>query len=69
MKLSLIAPLTDEELDALEETLLDYGNDDSVLGVSELDGFFTAIVSGPELIPPSRWLPALWGGADKQPEW
>ena len=69
MKLPLIAPLTDEELDALEETLLDYGNDDSVLGVSELDGFFTAIVSGPELIPPSRWLPALWGGADKQPEW
>lgn len=69
MNLPPVDPLTDEELDLLEETLLDYGNDDSVLSISELDGFFTAIVSGPEIIPPSRWLPALWGGADKQPEW
>lgn len=61
--------LTDEQLDSLDETLLKYGNDDSILGVSELDGFLTALVSGPDMIPPSRWFPELWGGAGKEPEW
>ena len=62
-------PLTDEQLDFLDETLLKYGNDDSILGVSELDGFLTAIVSGPDMIPPSRWFPELWGGGGNEPEW
>lgn len=72
---SLLNPLTDEELQALDEFLLDRideeedteGRDEGLLNVSELDGLFTAIVSGPTLIPPSRWLPALWG--DYEPEW
>ncbi|MGE8504070.1 MAG: UPF0149 family protein [Pseudomonas sp.] len=55
-------PLTPEELDFLDAALLDHGSDDSVLGISELDGFFTALVSGPEAIMPSTWLPELWGG-------
>lgn len=55
-------PLTPEELDFLDAALLDHGNDDSVLGISELDGFFTALVSGPEAVMPSTWLPELWGG-------
>ena len=67
--------LNDEELDFLDGILLDRidddadmeGKDDGVLDVSELDGFFTAIVSGPVLIHPSRWLPAVWG--DFEPEW
>ena len=25
-----------------------------------LDGYLTAIVSGPEMIPPSEWMPYLW---------
>jgi uncharacterized protein len=56
-------PLSDAELDYVESILLKYGNDDSILDASELDGFFTALISGPEVLPPSRWLPALWGGA------
>jgi len=63
------APLSDVELDFLDETLLKYGNDDSILGLSELDGFLTAIVSGPDAVMPSRWLPALWGGAGNEPDW
>lgn len=55
-------PLSDAELDYVESILLKYGNDDSILDASELDGFFTALISGPEVLPPSRWLPALWGG-------
>jgi uncharacterized protein len=34
--------------------------------LSELDGFLTGIAIGPELIPPSEWLPRIWGG--KAPE-
>lgn len=55
-------PLSDTELDFVESTLLKYGNDDSILDASELDGFFVALISGPEVLPASRWLPALWGG-------
>lgn len=51
MKLTKSGPLIDREIDWLEEVLLKYGNDDSVLCFSELDGFLTAIVSGPNMIP------------------
>lgn len=71
-------PLNDEELDWLDAFLLDRIDEDAVyeddleknegiLDISELDGFFTALVSGPEVILPSRWLPAVWG--DYAPEW
>lgn len=50
MKLTKSGPLIDREIDWLEEVLLKYGNDDSVLCFSELDGFLTAIVSGPNTI-------------------
>lgn len=48
------APLSDAELDFVESILLKYGNDDSILDACELDGFFTALISGPEVLPPSR---------------
>ena len=62
-------PLTDEELDFLDLFLLDRideeidtrGMDEGILCASELDGFLTAIVSGPDTVMPSRWLPAVWG--------
>ena len=50
-------PLSDAELDFLESILLKHGNDDSILDACELDGFFTALISSPEILPPSRWLP------------
>ncbi len=53
MKLTKSGPLIDREIDWLEEVLLKYGNDDSVLCFSELDGFLTAIVSGPNTISPN----------------
>lgn len=71
----LFSVLNDEELEQLDEFLIERisedddseGQDEGVLDVSELDGFFTAIVSGPEVIQPSRWLPEIWG--DFEPEW
>ena len=72
---NLSAPLTEAELDQLGRLLLDRidddadmkGKDEGVLDVSELDGFLTAIVSGPVTVPPSRWVPAMWG--DFEPVW
>jgi uncharacterized protein len=54
-------------LNRIDEDAVTEGLDEGVIDVSELDGFLTAIVSGPVLIVPSRWLPALWG--DFEPIW
>lgn len=62
-------PLNDQEFEQLDDILMKYGHDDSILCVSELDGFLTAIVSGPDLIQPSHWLPEIWGGEEHSPEW
>ena len=67
--------LTEKELEFLDEFLLnriddevyEENKDEGILDVSELDGFFTAIVSGPVVIPPSQWLPIIWG--EFEPEW
>src|SRR4051794_39002959 len=32
------------------------------MALSDLDGFLTGILVGPELIMPSEWLPHVWGG-------
>jgi uncharacterized protein len=39
----------------------DHAPDDS-MGLSDLDGFLTGVVVGPELIMPSEWFPVIWGG-------
>ena len=53
----------------IDEYLLRYGSDNSILNVSELDGFFVALLCAPEMIMPSEWMPAIWGGKDATPEW
>ena len=53
----------------LEEYLLHYGGDHTISSASELHGFFAAIGCAPEMIPPSLWMPAIWGGEDDMPEW
>jgi uncharacterized protein len=68
-------PLTEEELEWLDEVLLvridedavTEGIDEGILDVSELDGFLTAIVSGPVTLGPSHWMPAMWG--EFEPVW
>jgi uncharacterized protein len=53
-------------LNALDDYLLsDHAPDDS-MGLSDLDGFLTGIVVGPELILPSEWLPIVWGGTEPE---
>lgn len=67
----LRAPLSDDEEAFLNDFLLKRIPDDAepemdvgIFELSGLDGFFTAIVSGPNMIPPSQWLPVLWGEAE-----
>lgn len=62
-------PLNEAESDWLDEILLEYGGDNSLLGLSDLDGYLTALVSGPQAVMPSVWMPTLWGGVEHAPKW
>lgn len=70
---NLLMPLSLAELDELDELIFKYVSEDdddflnSVTSLTELDGFFTAILSSPEMLQPSQWLPALWNNSP--PEW
>ncbi len=60
MSNGMTQPLNNKELDQLEA----YLNADSFPGMAldEMHGFMTAVVSGPELVPPQVWLPYIFGG-------
>ncbi|MDA0238663.1 MAG: UPF0149 family protein [Proteobacteria bacterium] len=53
---------TDELLDELDEFLMSNDAPDDCMQISDLDGFLTGIVVGPELIMPSEWVPIIWQG-------
>jgi len=59
----LNVPLSDEELDDLGEFLMSDATNDEAMDISMLDGFLTALSVGPNNLPPSRWMPVIWGGA------
>ncbi len=56
----MIGPLSEEELEELDQFLLYVDNDDSMT-LDTLDGFLHAIAIGPETVMPSQWLPVVWG--------
>lgn len=64
MKAALLPaqPLTDTELDRLA-AFLERVNSEKSMTLEEMDGFFCALICGPELVPPSEYLPYVWGGA------
>lgn len=62
-------PLNESELEWLDDVLARYGNEKSIMDVSELDGMLTAILSSPIDIEPADWMLAVWGGADFVPRW
>jgi uncharacterized protein len=65
--MDLSQPLSDEEFDELDRFLVSEGTPDDCMDISMLDGFLTAIVIGPNLIPPSQWLPLVWGETPEHP--
>jgi uncharacterized protein len=59
-------PMDEDELEALAALLDAHAWPHGGMSLEMLDGFFSALVVGPELVLPSEYLPHVWGEA---PEW
>ena len=57
-------PLSDRELDQLNDFLMEKSGLENAMDIAMLDGYLTAIVSGPRTILPSEWLPRVWDVVD-----
>lgn len=57
----MMAPLSDEELEELDQFLLYSVDNDEAMTLDTLDGYLHAIAIGPQTIMPSQWLPKIWG--------
>ena len=55
-------PLTEQELNELDEFLLSDSVPENCMFLKELDGFLTGIVIGPKTIMPNVWLDEIFGG-------
>ena len=51
----------EKRLDRLSDLLHALPVDNFPMTISELDGYVTGILACPEMIPPSEWLPDVWG--------
>lgn len=63
--MALDEPFSDQEILELDEFLMSDATPGDSLSIVELDGFLTSLVIGPEIVPPSVWLKAIWGGEDE----
>jgi uncharacterized protein len=62
--------LTAHERDWLAGFLVSPQVPDGTMSLEMLDGFFTALVIGPELVMPSEYLPPIWGAdGGNGPDW
>ena len=53
--------LSEAELDQLSD-FLDSLTSPDAMDLETLDGFFCALIAGPEMVMPSEYLPVIWGG-------
>lgn len=60
--MELTGPLSDEELEELGDFLMSDATGEESMDISMLDGFLTALAVGPNTLPPSQWMPLVWGG-------
>jgi len=58
---ALSQPLTDVELERLDD-FLHRKNPSEAMSLEKLDGFLCALICSPEVVPPSEYLPLVWGG-------
>lgn len=54
---------SEKDLDRLEALLFELPQETFPMSLSELDGYITGLLTCPEMIPPSQWLPLVWGEA------
>lgn len=52
---------SDQELDHLNGLLHALPVENMPMTLSELDGYVTGVLACPDVIPPSEWLPLVWG--------
>jgi uncharacterized protein len=57
----MMTPLTEEEMDELDQFLMSDSTSDKTMMLDCLDGYLTAIIVGPTTIMMSEWLPGVWG--------
>ena len=57
-------PLTEEELQELDEFLLYEVKCDEYMTSDNLDGYLHAIAIGPTSLMPKQWMPGIWGEVD-----
>jgi uncharacterized protein len=61
---ALTKPLDDEEIQTLSRFLDERAVERDGMSFEMLDGYLTAVLSGPETIAPSEWLPQVWAGEE-----
>lgn len=59
--MALDGPLSDDEIQALHDFLMDESNSDEAMTFDMMDGFMHALAIGPETVQPAKWLPLIWG--------
>ncbi len=59
-------PITQAEVDVLADLLIERAIPYDGMSLEMLDGFFSALVVGPDIVMPSEYLPHVWGDA---PAW
>lgn len=52
---------SDQDLDRLNQLLHVLPVENMPMTLSELDGYVTGVLACPDVIPPSEWLPLVWG--------
>src|ERR1700687_1508650 len=57
-------PLTNLEIEELDAFLLSDDGLENAMDVSSLDGFLCAVLSGPNVIMPSKWIPWVWDSTE-----
>lgn len=57
-------PLSDKEIDVLNDFLMSEAISDETMLVDELDGYLTAIVIGPTTVNFGEWFPGVWGPSE-----
>ena len=62
-----VTPLSEDELDELEQFLLHDVDTEEVMTLDMVNGFLHALAIGPTTIQPRRWLPKIWGTQEMMP--
>lgn len=62
--MDVFTKLNDDDLEELDAFLCSDAAPAECMTLNVLDGFLTSVISGPDMIMPSEWLPVVWGNKD-----